>query len=620
MSPKFAFYVRVSTSDKQDVTRQIEDLHRWVGTDKMLGEDIDVYKESISGYKDDRQELERLVNKISSDTDYYKCIYITEISRLGRSPRKVREVLNFLEDNKVNLKIQNPEITLLNDEGKRHGVGSLILDIMMYLADEEVRYLKQRSRSGILSSMKAGKIGGGKFKPYGYKKGEDKMMVIHQKEADTVRAIFDYYKSGKGTKWIANKLNELGIKTRTNKSFENEIINSRLQKYGRDVVWSDKTVDDILQNPIYKGKRRYYGGTSKLKKSERTVELLDTKTENIIEPELWEDCMEIRQSKTHRNYLTDYTYLLKGKIICGCCGRNYFAKYKPTQHGDKVYICSSRLKKGGNCGNSGINISLIESAIFNEMVDSKSLLKHINTKDKIRNNIEVTIARLKTDIAANQRLSGECEKQIESTIDLLIQSNTTNNNSRTEIFKKRLGKLESELGRIEKRLSSDGRHLLKHEAALEVRSDVQTTSDMLIDYIDDRIKLREVYIQFIDKVIINSIDSNSALASVFISLNGVRLPKSLKLILDISGIRKRTKVFRYLSMADMSNEPEYDEKGILQTNIEALQYEIGMYIGNSKNFGEDDDIAGLTEYEFTPILDKYVLTIPPVTKDSNAPE
>jgi len=48
--------------------------------------------------KDDREELKKLIYKIESDNTSYSCIYVTEISRLGRSPRKIRELLNILED------------------------------------------------------------------------------------------------------------------------------------------------------------------------------------------------------------------------------------------------------------------------------------------------------------------------------------------------------------------------------------------------------------------------------------------------------------------------------------------------------------------------------------------
>ena len=110
----------------------------------------------------------------------------------------------------------------------------------------------------------------------------------------------------------------------------------------------------MLRNTIYKGERKYKG------------EIIVAPA--IISVELFDECQSIMSGKTHRNYMTSYIYLLKDLLICGCCGRNYFARYKPAKGGDKVYICSSRLKKGAGCKNIGVNISLIESAIYNEIV------------------------------------------------------------------------------------------------------------------------------------------------------------------------------------------------------------------------------------------------------------
>ena len=102
---KVAFYVRVSTKKKQDYKRQIEELQDVLEQKKDQFK-IDVFQEKESGYKDDRVELTRLIKKIKENNKYYKCIYITEISRLGRSPRKIREILWELEDAKVNLFIK----------------------------------------------------------------------------------------------------------------------------------------------------------------------------------------------------------------------------------------------------------------------------------------------------------------------------------------------------------------------------------------------------------------------------------------------------------------------------------------------------------------------------------
>ena len=89
------------------------------------------------------------------------------------------------------------------------------------------------------------------------KKTIDKKLVINEIEAETVRLIFDLYLKGLGVKKIANILNSNNTKTRTQISFNNKIYNKKLNKKGEDSKWVDKTVDDILKNPMYKSKRRY---------------------------------------------------------------------------------------------------------------------------------------------------------------------------------------------------------------------------------------------------------------------------------------------------------------------------------------------------------------------------
>lgn len=97
-------------------------------------------------------------------------------------------------------------------------------------------------RSGIKSSIKSGRVNGGKYKPNGFKEGQDKMMVIDDEEAKVVNLIFNLYKSGKGSRAIANILNNDGIKTRSSKSFGKEKMNKSTGKLGEEIPWSDTTV------------------------------------------------------------------------------------------------------------------------------------------------------------------------------------------------------------------------------------------------------------------------------------------------------------------------------------------------------------------------------------------
>lgn len=598
---KYAFYVRVSTQDKQEYMRQIEDLHSVAYTQGINKEDIEIYAEKLSGYDDTRPELQNLLDKIEADNNYYHCIFITEISRLGRSPRKIRKVLWMLEDLKVNLFIQKNSINLLEKDGSLNTMGKLILDIMINLADEEVRTLKERSKSGILSSIKAGKVGGGKYKPYGFKKGKNKMLVIDEEEAEHVRLIFDLYNSGKGEKVIANILNnDDRIKTRSHKSFGEKTVNKNTGKLGKEVLWRDKTVNDILQNPLYIGKRRYWGGKENRKNKKPPI-LIDVNLHNtIIDQEIWDNCMELRKTKSHRNYLTENIYLLKDKLTCGVCGRNYFAKYKPKPHGDKVYICSSRLKKQGNCGNTGVNISLLESAIFNEIAGSDSILRHLNKKDEIKNRLEDELLTLQELIITYEKQKTELNSNLDGAWINHSEAQGKGLTDRIKRLEKIIVEYENKLNNISKNLSKAKRKLILTKEALRKRSDLETTSELLLSYKNNRLKLRSVYLQIIDKIILNVIDANTVIANVFISIDGIQLPASLKLFLDISGMRKKPKIYRYLPLVDWNLKLKYDDIKRLTTSIEIIKEELSIIQEN----------AGMIDVEFIKIQDDNVLEIP----------
>jgi len=596
---KIAFYVRVSTKQHQDYQRQIDILNSYIN-EKGITDEIDIYGEKQSGYKDDREELHKLLDKIKDDKNYYACVYITEISRLGRNTRRVREALEIFKENKVNLYIKQLGVYLLNEDGTPNAHGNLLLSIFIELSDAESVQAKERFKSGILSGIMAGNVGGGKFKPYGFTKGDDKKLIIDDEEAHVVRLIFDLYKAGNGIKVIAGILNNKGIPTRANKSFGEEQINSKTGKQGKDVIWQDKTVDDILLNPIYKGQRRYWGGKEN-KRNKTQPRLIEMKGETLLNPpSIYDECLEVRNSKTHKNYLTSYVYLLKDKLICGRCGRNYFAKYKPTPQGDKVYICSSRLKKNGNCGNVGVNISFLESAIFNEIVSSDSILKHINNKDEIKKRLQEDLEKLKTMISTCEAKSIKLDKDIDSLIELQLMSKRNYNFELEQKYTNRISANINEIANLRKQKVKAQSTLLKTENALKKRSNPEITTKELIEFKNDRIKLRSVYMQIIDKIIINNVTQDTILANAFISIDGIVLPSTLKLILDLKGMRKKEKSYCYIPIADLNYKLEYESNILKKTSITNLQHLIHLV---------HEESGSLDWAETTHIHPEYILEI-----------
>lgn len=547
---RVAIYARVSTSDgKQDYSRQVDELKIILESHGFLN--FDVYAEEISGHKktDERLELQKLLNKIEDNPQYYARIYTSEISRIGRQPTETRKIIDRLTELGVPIYIQSLNDLTLKD-GNRNMIMNIILQVLIEYANLESETFKTRSKSGLLKSAKSGRAGGGKYIPYGYKRDKDKMLVIDEEESLIIKRVFELYKKGNGIKVISNILNQDKIPTRTNKSFPNHTIKFKIPKETISIQWSDKQIHDILKNPIYKGKRRFKGIT--------------IESPEIISSDLFDECTEIMESKTHRNYTTTYTYLLKNLLVCGKCGRNYYAKYKPVKNGDKVYKCSSTLIKGHKCDNKGVNIKLIESVFFNEINDSDLVLKYLKNTQQLKKDIGNSIEILKHQI---EDLKIKIDKKSSEKIRLLDVY--LDSGIKKDVFLVKQREIDDSLQSTQERLKVLTKELRIKEKNLLSLDDDKPTKEMLFNSKNNRNELSMIFNQLIHKGIVNSINDKMMLVSIIISIGGEVIRPTLKILLDVGGIKRKPMVFRYKSMINMEFEPVYNEN-ILITSLDDI--------------------------------------------------
>jgi site-specific DNA recombinase len=559
---KIAIYARVSTDNgTQDYQRQINDLTKLIISHGYSKEQIEVFAERISGYKKniERPELNRMLSIIEVDATYFEMIYVTEISRLGRNPSETRRTIDLLTDLKVPVYVASIKMATLNKEGKRDFVMNIVVQIVMELADAESEQMKARSRSGLLTSAKAGKAGGSKHFPYGYTKDSEKMLIVDEDEATIVREIFQLYLEGNGVKIISGILNERKILTRYNKAYAGQTINFNITKNADKITWSDKTVLDIITNPLYKSQRRFKG------------EIIYAP--RIVSDEVFDECEKIRLTKTHRNNLTTYTYLFKNIIKCGCCGRNYFGRYKPTPEGDKVYQCSSSLKTGGRCENKGINIMLLETAIFNELCTSEAVLKYISETKDIRKQLEKDVSRLENQLNAEETSLPTKLAEKKRLLDLLIKDVIDEKS-----FKEKDDELAKQLANAEKKIKLIKKELSEKKILLGKQTEAGATKRILLEAANNRIELKAIFSQIIDKVIINNLSSKLSLATVYFQLNGVVLKVPLKVVIDKNCIRK--KILKYTTLRTLVHEPVF-KNDVLLANIEDILNELNYTLQES---------------------------------------
>jgi DNA invertase Pin-like site-specific DNA recombinase len=520
MTKKALIYARVSTSDgKQDYNRQIDELNVICKSHGYKEKDILVFAEALSGYKkEERLQLKALNELVESDPSQIGCIYTSEISRIGRNPTDTRTQIDRWTDLGIPLYIQSLQQFTLDKLGKRNMTMNIILQVLIEYANLEAETFKTRSKSGLLRSAKSGKGMGG-IKPYGYKNDRNGLLVIDTAEAEWVRFIYESYANGQGTLAIAGVLNARGVKTKYKGTKESDRVIKGSLKSVSHIQWSDAQVYGIITNPIYKGERHF---------KDEVISVTP-----IVKPDLWNKCNAIRETKSHRNYLTTHTYLLKDLCTCGKCGRNYFGRYKKDE---KVYICTSRIKSGNSCGSYGVNINLIESAIFHYLVKNSDKLSNIQSIEKMKKDLWNKTKTLTDKANVDQKLLKAKHNEKVRLLDLYISGGIDKG-----LYTERYDKIMAEVETISSRLAVIERDVRETDEALSRAGKSSASGRMLTEAKSNRNELQGLFRQILDRVVVDTLDRNKANVDLYLKVS----KKPVHMVLDMSGIKRKEPVYSY---------------------------------------------------------------------------
>ena len=213
MEIKTVIYARVSSeSDRQDTSRQIEDLKRYANQQNM--EIVNIYEEHISGAKknEERVVLTECLEYCRNNSVEY--LLLSELSRLGRSTLQVLKSLDILHEAKVSVYIQNLGLYTLQKDGKVNPIVSILITILAEMSNIERSNIEYRLNSGRKNYI----MNGGKL---GRKKGSIK---TEEKMKDEYKETIILLKKGYSIRNIA-KLQGIGISTV--QRIKNQFINNK---------------------------------------------------------------------------------------------------------------------------------------------------------------------------------------------------------------------------------------------------------------------------------------------------------------------------------------------------------------------------------------------------------
>ncbi len=304
---KCGLYMRVSTEDQAregfSLPEQKERLEAYCKFKDY--EIVDYYEDAGISAKTGnyRPEFERLKEDIKSKK--INTVISLKLDRFTRSIYDWEEFITFLEENDAYIGCVNDDINTTTANGK------MVSRLLVSVSQNEIERTSERTKIGLAGAIKQGHIP--HIAPLGYKH-ENKTLVIDYSTKDVAYRIFDLCYNGYSYKKISNLFNEEKVLGKDN--------------------WRDSTIQNIIQNEIYKGDFVH---------GKRTKN--PTYYENVVEPivskEMWEDC-QIQKKKNARRYQRTLTYLYLQKLKCPKCNRILGGKATTKKNGKPYfyYYCN----------------------------------------------------------------------------------------------------------------------------------------------------------------------------------------------------------------------------------------------------------------------------------------
>ena len=382
MSKRVAIYCRVSTVEQAEEGYSLDEQRRRCieYCEKEGHEVFKVYEDrGISGKNiSGRPGLKDLLK--DSNDKKFDLVVVWKLNRVSRRLIDILNIVDTLDKNSIAFR------SLTESFETETPAGKLQLNIMGAIGEFERGTIAENVKMGMIARAREGKWNGGKVLGYDVveipsegKKRKETKLVINEKEAMTVRRIFELYSEGYGYKATVNRVNKEGHKSKRGNAF------------------STASIKEILKNPVYVGKIRYNVRQDWNEKRRKNINpnpiLVDGEHEAIIDNKTWEKVQIILKdrSKTH-NRVYDSEFPLSGLLKCPVCGasmtisRSYHKRKDGTKKVAEYYACGNWKNKGtAVCNSNSIRAKVADEVVINKLIETinnelllKKVINNIN--------------------------------------------------------------------------------------------------------------------------------------------------------------------------------------------------------------------------------------------------
>ena len=300
-----AKYIRVSTDKQREegysVEIQKERLDAYARSVFPKGEYDAEYREYVddgfSGGSLDRPRMSELIEDVKRGEITH--VLVLKLDRLSRSQK---DTLYLIED--VFLPHNVAFISMGESFNTATPFGRAVVGILSVFAQLERENIFERTRSGMQKRVELGYWPGGGNVPYGYDYDPEQGILVPNRDAETVRRVYELYLQGYGQQAIADLC---GLK------YERLVERILTRKTNAGVI--------VYNGAEYPGRH-----------------------EPIVSMETYQKTRALMAERSGRRLYSATEHLLTGLVVCGRCGAK-MRYQKWGKAGDKLVCYSQQRSK-----------------------------------------------------------------------------------------------------------------------------------------------------------------------------------------------------------------------------------------------------------------------------------
>lgn len=343
-----ALYARFSSDlqRSESIDAQVRAMTKYCEQNHM--QIIDTYiDEAKSATSDKRPSFQRMID--DSSKHIFDVVLVHKLDRFSRNRYDSAMYKRTLKLNGVRVfsVLEN-----LDDTPESIMLESLLEGMSEYYSKNLAREVMKGLKENALQCKHTGGL-----PPLGYYVNPDKMLSVDEKEAETVKLIFERYANGYSYDEILSELHRKNLYTKKGNHFGKNSLYSILtnEKYTGTYVYNKSSSKDMFNR---RNTHKYKDAESIIKIPNGCPQLVDIETFNAVQMRIEEN------KKSGGQYNAKHRYLLSGLVICGYCGKKMTGNRRYGGRNKSLSVTYRCNAPSGLCINKEINRFFLEDFVF----------------------------------------------------------------------------------------------------------------------------------------------------------------------------------------------------------------------------------------------------------------